>query len=494
MGTIEPTLVALVFAVTGASAFALRLVPLLCGVVAAVQVYWLGRRMTSRRVALWAGCFCALGSPFFVLWTLRAKGGYIEFIVLGQWLLLLALRPARAGWREAAELGLFGLVVGLALWTNPLSFIYVVAALVALWLRHPVTARIRPAAVGAAVAGCLVGIGPVWWPTLAPLRAEVAEVLQRSALRAGGHSLALGDMLAQQAIRPIATMLISLPILFGGWTVDGLRGSNTSSQAFWRGVGHAPALYALALLLAVLVVFGIGGGAIRVLRALWRPTRPVAPARRTAAALAVVAVLGTAAFMEHYGGLYATPRYFLPVMTAAPLAAAWWARVAPRLARRLGTRLAVSRATSTRCARASLLACALGVLLWNAAGLITIQPTDTTAIEAHIPVPTSTRDAVTVLTSHALRCAYVDGYWLTYTLAFESQERVIPIAVTGDRRDPFNRYPPYLRDPACAARIGYVELAGTAPDAARESARRAGAYPGYVRIVSGQFAVYVPAR
>jgi hypothetical protein len=343
--------------------------------------------------------------------------------------------------------------------------------------------------------GCLVGMAPLWWPSLAPLHAEVGEVLRRSALHGAGHPLALGELLIEQASRPIATTLISLPILLGGW-MDGLRGSNTSSQAFWQGVGHAPLVYACTLLLALAIVIGIGGESARVFRgaARRRLTRPVPPAGRAAAALAIVAVLGTGAFMEHYGGLYATPRYFLPVLTAIPLAAAWWARTAPRLARRLGARFTSHRATIAGLARNSLLACAFGVLLWNAVGVVTILPTDTTAIDAHMPVPTTTHDAITALTRHGVRCAYVDGYWFTYTLAFESQERVIPIAVIGDKLDGFNRYPPYLRDPACAARVGYVELTGSARDETRAAALRAGIYPGYVRLVSGSFAVYVPAR
>jgi hypothetical protein len=427
-------------------------------------------------------------------------------IVLGQAMVLLALRGPRPGWRGTAELGLFGLVVGLGLWTDPLVMTYLVAAVLALWLQGRLAWPPRPARLAAGLGGALLGLGPLLWPTPRLFLDQVVALAGHSALKGAGQPVSVGTWVALQLARPISTALITGPVVVGGW-LGGVRGSNSSPAEFWRVVAQHPLLYAVALNFAFLAGAGVVGGGLHALRGARRrrAARQSVPSHMQAGlALATVALVGSVVFMAHYGDLWATPRYFLPVVSALPLSVAWWARVGPRLGRRLAhhgaTALAGARQMHPRqdmaIARAHRLlvpAAGLALLLWNALALAALTPIGTAPLDHHQPVIGDDRAAIAALLTHGVRCARVDGYWMTYRLGFDSQERVIPIAVRGDALDPMNRYPPYLRDPACVAHVGYVEMVGSAADTTRAAEWSAGALPGYVRLAAGQFVVYVPA-
>ena len=120
LGALEPWSVAASFALLGESAFSLRLVPLLYSLAFLVAAYFLLRRffrpVETGLILLWT----ALGTPFFNLWTVKARGGFAEVLLLGTLFLLLFETCWRLRDPGAARLSALGAVAGFGLFVNPL--------------------------------------------------------------------------------------------------------------------------------------------------------------------------------------------------------------------------------------------------------------------------------------------------------------------------------------------------------------------------------------
>lgn len=144
MGSWDAYLAAPLIALFGPAAWVLHtitlaesllLVPLL-GALAA-QLYGMRARLP--------GMLLAAVPPLYVgVIQLRMLGGYVETLVLGTAILLLAAPIARRWQRGDATRALWawvGLLVGLALWIDPLILVYAVTA--AVWLAPLAVARMR---------------------------------------------------------------------------------------------------------------------------------------------------------------------------------------------------------------------------------------------------------------------------------------------------------------------------------------------------------------
>src|SRR5262249_15149730 len=103
--------------------------------------------------ALLAAGLLALGPPYFVVLGIRAYGGYVETLLFGVLLLLLALRGATPEGRSTRTAGLLGLLAGIAIWTNLLvaPFLLAVAAICWWQRRHDLLGR-----RGLILLGCLL--------------------------------------------------------------------------------------------------------------------------------------------------------------------------------------------------------------------------------------------------------------------------------------------------------------------------------------------------
>src|SRR5690606_9863363 len=130
---------AAVFAVTGSSVVALKLVMVAFTAATALLTWRVGRRIVSDRAATVAGCLVWLGPPFAVVWSIKSRGFYGMSSTMALVAILAALRlsddPSR---RDAAMLGV---ALGLGWWASPQSV--AVAAPVVLWavIRQPSLAR-----------------------------------------------------------------------------------------------------------------------------------------------------------------------------------------------------------------------------------------------------------------------------------------------------------------------------------------------------------------
>ena len=95
MGGLEPHLAALGFAIGGATPLVLKLVCLAVALVLVWLTAELGRRILGPGPGLVAGVFMALPPIFLTVWSVKARGGFIETLVLGWLVLLLAHRRSR---------------------------------------------------------------------------------------------------------------------------------------------------------------------------------------------------------------------------------------------------------------------------------------------------------------------------------------------------------------------------------------------------------------
>lgn len=150
-GSQEAFATAAVFAVTGASTLALKLVSLTIYACAGVLVWLIGRRTVGEPAARVAATLFWVWPPFFIWWSTKSRGYFASGVFIGLAALLLVLRlRERDSKRDAA---LLGGVLGLGLWATLQSFLLAAPALAWLAWRRPFAYRLVPFAVPGFVLG-----------------------------------------------------------------------------------------------------------------------------------------------------------------------------------------------------------------------------------------------------------------------------------------------------------------------------------------------------
>lgn len=163
MGAIEAYATAALSWLAGSSPQVLYVVPMGLSVGLVALIHLLGRRLLGSEGGLWAGAFAAFQPAFLVVFGNSPRLGYIETLVWGALLLLLAERLIlKSGMvRERALFLVLGFVSGLAFWTNLLVAPFILTVLLILLIhRGRSLLRSSPAA---AVAGFLIGSVPFWF-------------------------------------------------------------------------------------------------------------------------------------------------------------------------------------------------------------------------------------------------------------------------------------------------------------------------------------------
>jgi hypothetical protein len=168
LGALEPYLVAAAEALAGPTLLAVRGVPYLFSLLVVGLVWWAGAALFGRAAALTATAMMALPSVFFVEWSLKARGGFIEHVALS--LVVLGLF-ARWAYRNAAgpgTLATLGFVAGLALWVNQLIGTTLAVMLFVLWRRRLWSRRLVTAGVAFVVGALPLLVGLARDPTGTP--------------------------------------------------------------------------------------------------------------------------------------------------------------------------------------------------------------------------------------------------------------------------------------------------------------------------------------
>ena len=376
MGSFEALLAAGSFLLFGISAPALKLVPLAFSLLLIVLIYLLAQRMAGRSAARCAALLTAVPPAMLLLWSGKARGGFIELLCIGALALLCSAR-----WLERPRLRttlLLGLLLGFGWWVNNqiIYFVMPIALWMAIALRRDLAALCLHAFAG--LAAFLVGGLPFW---LYNIRHGFVTFRMFGASRPAdvlAHAQGLFDT--------------ALPIILGArryWQTEDLyAGASLIMWLLYAGLSLA-LLYSRRRALSRLLRLEIDAG------------QPVE--------LLIALVFSVAAVysLSSFGELAKDPRYLLPIYVGAvPLAAAGVACIA-RLSRLLAGAVLAA------------LLCFNLLSLFYGGRAVPGEP----HVHAGQRVSAEHEDLIRWLDLHGIRWVRTN-YWIGYRLAFETGERV----------------------------------------------------------------------
>ncbi|HYC54800.1 MAG TPA: hypothetical protein VEL28_07665 [Candidatus Binatia bacterium] len=311
LGALEAYCAALAFWLFGTSFLSLRLVTFLFSIAVGVAVFHFAHRVYSVAVARWATALVAIAPMYFLQWNLKARGGFVEHVLLVFLVMLAFWHFYVCHRRDNVTAFSLGMVSGIALWVNQLVAAYLgVMAILLLWHRQDRRGW-KPALLGLLIgSSLLIGYNVVHPLATARALARKALVLNRVDVAERDDSWAQRG--AAERVRALGDGLDKLGIVFGVPPGEGVERLGMSQDSKTGGplAGMRRALFVLPL-----IVFAAG---------LWaaRPRR--GPGGW--AGLHSDQLLGIFAIVTFLVG-YVSPRYMLP---AYPIAAVMAAVLAAR--------------------------------------------------------------------------------------------------------------------------------------------------------------------
>ncbi len=420
MGSLDATLVAGAFSLTGVNVVAIRVVQSMLYLGTVGTTILIGRRyLRSRRIGILAGLLMAIPAVNVTLYSTVSLGGYGEALLIGNLTVLLALRINEEPAGRWAYF-IWGLLAGLGFWAFGLTLVYTIPTAILLGIvLWRFESRRMPRAL-MVLLGLMIGALP--WITFA-----ISQGLGPLLSELGGSAIAVESGLG--AAGNLASRVISL-VIFGSTVILGLR---PPWDINWLALPLAPVV--LAFWLAVLL-HSIRSIRKRVqsvdLRWLWTGT-------------AVCLFLGF--LFTPFGG-DPSGRYFLPL--AVPMAL-MGAEFIEKLRERYGGYLAYGLTGV--------------VLLFNLWGTLQANAESPTGLTTQFDAVTwidhrYDADLIAFLEQQDERRGY-SNYWVSYPLAFQSQEEIIFIPhlpyhpdFRYTKRD--DRYPPYTEIVEDASRVSYI--------------------------------------
>lgn len=426
MGSLDATLVAVGFAIFGQSVWVIRLVQslLFAGVLA--TTYWLGlEAFQSPKVGLVAAGLLAIPTVNVTLYTTASLGGYGEALLVGNLLLVLALK---LGGRAQPVLAfLWGVFAGLGLWANGLTLVYSFPALVFLIYkvgRSIGPLKLLPYLLYIGLGGAL-GAMP-WWIYAAQngFTNLLMELL--------GSAVAVEQLgwLERTGMHLVNFILLGIPVTLGlrpPWSVD------------WLALPLIP--FALA---AWVVVF------ISTYRAMKRERQK----RDRFGLIGGVGLTLVAGFLFTAFGIDPSGRYFLPLGIPLAIFAALYGVHGPD---KLWLRTSVL----------------LTIVLYQVAGNVQSVANDPPGLTTQFHQPTIIdrtydQELIQFLFEQQETKGY-SNYWVAYPLAFHSEEKLIftPMLpyhtdLRYTQRD--NRYAPYQKMVDDSQRAAYITTRNAALD------------------------------
>ncbi|NMB91089.1 MAG: hypothetical protein GYA17_22235 [Chloroflexi bacterium] len=431
MGSLDAYLVAAGFALLGQHVWVIRAIQMILYTGTLATTVILGALvLRSTQSGIYAAALLAIPAVNMTLYTTVSLGGYGEALLIGNLVLICATclvnrltqtqREVYPQKQAALWAGLWGLFSGLGLWANGLTLIYVIPSAVVIWwnLIHNFPGA-RIVALGTALPACIgLGAGSFpWW--LFALQNEPANLVRE--LLGSAVSVEQGSLLARSGAHLVNLALLGFPAMLGlrpPWEVR------------W-----------LALpLLPIGLAFWLATGIFALRRCA---TLPRADAGwmlpGTAAAL-------LAGFLFTSFGVDPSGRYFIPLYLILALAAG---KMLVDKVHALPLRIGL----------------ALVVILFNTWGTVQSMLTSRTGITTQFDQSTvvdHSVDAELIRFLHAQdeKFGYTT-YWISYPLAFLSQEELIYVPRLPYHQDfrytpRDDRYGPYRDIVTAAPRAAYI--------------------------------------
>ncbi len=293
MGSIESYLAAILFSLFGISGYALLAVPTAISVALIPMVYFMARGFLKEKGALFAAAYIAVPPQPLVIWSIKARGGFIETLAIGALVFILLGRAIRS--ERLPNPLLLGVLLGFGWWINFQAIYFILISLL-IYLVLGMTQRL-PYSVGRGLFFvkhvCLGGIGffigslPFWIYNLSNNFASFNTV------SAGGSSDRLGHLKGFFAE--------ALPILVG-------------ARREWSYSDVFPYSSDFGYLMVFLVILSF-----LVLRArhISRMFSGILDRDGAVELFAIFVLLTAAIFMvSSYGWLAQAPRYLLPLYLA----------------------------------------------------------------------------------------------------------------------------------------------------------------------------------
>lgn len=301
MGSLEAIMASVSFALLGASPFTLQLVPLVWSLGLIVLAYWLARLLAGRRAGVISAALMAVPPPALVVWSSKARGGFIEVLVLGGLALCLTIQWLRQYPGRLRYPAAIGFVLGVGWWVNN-QIVYFIAPIASFAVLHTVSRSMRLAAPGLntgsthsfwrgvlqigsiGIASFFIGGAPYWWYNF----------------RLGFPSAGMFKLVSwEQFVSHVEGLsMTALPAIVG-------------AQRFWQRLPVFPFSRHIALLLYVVPV-----ALLIVLR--WRHLLGLIRGRvdrgRPVELLVIFCISCCLVFaLSSYGWLVQAPRYLLPL-------------------------------------------------------------------------------------------------------------------------------------------------------------------------------------
>ncbi|MEU4567461.1 hypothetical protein [Micromonospora sp. NPDC023956] len=454
MGVLESYLAAPLVAVAGPSWTVLRLPLLALYALFVWLMYRLTRRVFSPWLAVLVVGLLALGTERVVRDQLTAVGGRPEVKVAVAAMLLVAVGLAERTLRHRRlAVGLFGLLAGVATWSDWLIVPYLAVA--GLVLLVALRRELFGWAAVLLVAGFTLGVSPMLWDNLTAPPGQDSLSVFRQVDATGGPPGPLTD-------RIVGGLTEGVPLASGLCPADGC-----ARWQEWFGL-----LYPLLLALAA----GLALAALR--RRATHPVRPVVWLALVAGA--ALTLLGYVRSPLAAADPLSSARYLSVLQLSLP--AVLWPLWVAAVACWKGTAGAVGRLAG---AAATAVLAALTATALVATGLFAVGTAGIRAEER------AARRLADVLRATGPHHVYGD-YWTCHRLTFTTAEEVL-CGVLDDRLHPGqNRYPAYWRAVARAERPGYVLRAGSAAERRLTELLADGDIPVTVTGV-GDYRVYHPA-
>jgi hypothetical protein len=385
MGSLEPMCAAVLFYLFGSSPFTLQLTPLLFSLALVVLVYQLGREVGGVVAGRIAALLCAVPPVALVVWSYKARGGFIELLVVGAWAMLWAARWFKKGPSDLVSPFVIWLLIGAGWWINNqiLYFMVPIAGFGALYLLTAL--RFRKCSFGHALAIGLisavafgVGSSPYWIYNI----------------RLGFPSLGMFGFASPSEIASyfVGLWTTALPIILG-------------AKQFWGASllfeGATAIVYLLYGLVFVMVLWSRRGSLQDLVRG--RVTSETSWVLHFALIACACGVFTVSTF----GWLSQAPRYLLPVYVGLFVICGDWGSALMRRSRALGS-LGISVILVV-----NLLSC-----YWGGRAL----PGEPSVFEGD-RVQRDHSEIIRALDELGISLVRTN-YWIGYRLAFETEERV----------------------------------------------------------------------